>query len=456
MAGSFAVLGDTHFVKEDSHYKALKLGWPGGVTEWNDLMRNGWISRSVMPKVLERIASQKVDLLLHTGDIIPGHCDSDDAQVLEMEHALELLDIAGAPFFFSCGSHDGSLGKNDDAALKRTLYPRISRQLGRECTRSYYAFSRLSCRFISLDYTTWDDAQRDFLEGELRDAPPEEFVVVFGHPPVAPVARPFFTGDSYAGQVAELFSRYQVHAYFCGHTHNHAASIHRFGKNQTLQLMSTPLGFPDAMPTPLADVRPILPREGTFRYGWGFLEDTVAGWWRVTVEEDRLTAHWYSLGHDLEGIAEVSRTGSAEFRQVPAVESTYGPLPDLSQVERARIRLAGSGTNGAELGETLLNGRPLRGCAPLVYFDSRQFIDIPAGDFDCIRKENTLSVELRKQGDSIGGAVIELLLRDGRIVRSGVSGFYTTNDRYAQTLPHVFNRRDIGRLDIEISFQQDS
>lgn len=455
MVGSFAVLGDTHFVKESSHYNALKLGWPGGATEWDDLLRNGWMTRNVTPKVLEEIASQKVDFLLHTGDIIPGHCDSSAAQVQEMEQALKLLDTIGAPFFFSCGSHDGVLGKNDDAALKLTLYPYISRQLGRECTRSYYAFSRLGCRFISLDYTTWDDTQREFLEEQLRDASPKEFVIVFGHPPVVPIARPFFTGDPYAEQVAELFSRYQVHVYFCGHTHNHAASIHRFGENQTVQLLSTPLGYPEALPTLLADVRPILPQAGTFRYGWGFLEDTTTGWWRVTVEEDKLTAHWHAFGHNLEGIVEVLKAGTAEFRQVPAVESTFGPLPDLSQVERARVRLAGSGPHGAELGEVLLNGRPVRACAPLVYFDSRQFIDIPTGDFDCIQEDNTLTVELHKEENSIGGAVIELLLRDGRIVRSGVSGFYTTNEKYAQALPHVFSRREIGKLDIKISFQHE-
>ncbi len=32
MAGTFAVLGDTHFVHEGAHFNALKLGWPGGVT----------------------------------------------------------------------------------------------------------------------------------------------------------------------------------------------------------------------------------------------------------------------------------------------------------------------------------------------------------------------------------------------------------------------------------------
>lgn len=452
MTGTFAVLGDTHFVHEAAHFNALKLGWPGGATEWDDLTRNGWMTRCVTPKILGEIRSQSVDFLLHTGDIIPGHCDTDDAQVEEMEQAVRMLEATGAPFFFSCGSHDGTLGKKGDAALRQTLYPYISEQLGQPCRRSYYAFSRLGCRFISLDYTTWDKTQRDFLEEQLRDRAPEDFVIVFGHPPVVPLARPFFTGETYAREVADLFARYKVHLYFCGHTHNHAASIHRFGGHETAQLMSTPLGYLEAPPIPLSDVRPLLPDAEEFRYGWGFLEDTMPGWWFVNVEESKLTASWHVLGRGVEGVVSIPKYGPADFLQVPSCESTCAPLPDISRIERARIRLAGSGPHGVSLGEALFNGRPIQAGKPLVYFDSRQFIDIPRELFPNIGAENELTVALPHINESVGGAVMELLCGDGRIVRSSVSRFYTTNANYAEKFPRVFTHCHTGKAAIRLSF----
>lgn len=220
--------------------------------------------------------------------------------------------------------------------------------------------------------------------------------------------------------------------------------------------MSTPLGYPNAPPVPLSDVRPIMPDAGTFRYGWGFLEDTMPGWWLVTVEEDRLTACWYALGRGLEGIVSIPKSGPAEFLQVPPCESTCGVLPDMAAVVRARIRLAGSGAHGAALGQVLFNGQPLQTGKPLVYFDSRQFIDIPKELFPCIETQNELTVELQNAGESVGAAVIELLLDNGRIVRSGVSPFYTTNAAYAERLPHAFALRGVGKAVIPISFQLDA
>ena len=54
---NFAVLGDTHFVREESHFKALH-GHPGGATELSDLIRNGFFTREVTPLVLHAVKEQ--------------------------------------------------------------------------------------------------------------------------------------------------------------------------------------------------------------------------------------------------------------------------------------------------------------------------------------------------------------------------------------------------------------
>lgn len=448
---SFAVLGDTHLVREESH-RAVLGGQPGGWTELADLERNGWMTRHVFPRVLEAVAAQKPDFLIHTGDIIPGHGDTDDDQLAEMRQALALLRTLGVPLFFSCGSHDGVRGRRGEVALTQCLYPYLSEQLGRPCEQGTYAFVREDCLFVSADYMTWDAPQRRSVEQALEKEGDGRFVIVFGHPPVVPLARPFFTKEPYAREMGELFARYRVHAYFCGHTHNHTASLHRFGGHETAQLASTPLGYPDRPPTRLSDVRPILPAADTCAYGWGFLEDAMPGWWRVTVEADALLAQWFVLDRGLQGALRIPRQGRAAFIQTPSCPTTRGSLPDLGQVERARLRVAGSGQPNVPLDGLVLNGRRVDVGQELVYFDSRQFVEIPPPLVSLLRPVNEITFSLPESGGTVGGWVLELTLRDGSTVRSEVSPYYTADARYHAADPAHFILTGREPVTVKLSF----
>ncbi len=430
----FAVLGDTHFVREESHFKALH-GHPGGATELSDLIRNGFFTREVTPLVLHAVKEQSPDLVLHTGDIIPGHCDTEEGQLAEMADGLHLLDRLNAPIYFSFGSHDGIFGVKNDNALKELVLPRVNNQLGYPVEKSYYAFTRCGCRFISLDYNIWDAAQRDFLEDELCKCSKDLFTIVFGHPPFQAIARPFFTKENYCQDLADLFTKYKVHAYFCGHTHNHAASIHRFGEYEVPQLMSTPLAYPDGQVIPLSDVRPILPIENMCRFGWGYLEDCLPAWWQVTVTEDALIANWYVLNRGLQGSLRIPKKGNAEFLLIPNYPSTRGALPPLGHIQKARLRIAGLSKSKIE--NLTFNGVKVETDLLPVYFDSRQFISLPQEIIPLIRQENI--VTLRLASGSIGALVLELSLTDGSTRRSSVTNYFTHETAYSNALPQFFD-----------------
>ena len=444
---SFAVLGDTHFVREASHYKALH-GLPGGATELTDLIRNSLFTREVTPQVLEAVKAQKPDFVLHTGDIIPGHCDTPDGQLEEMATGLQMLDRIQAPVYFSFGSHDGIFGIKNDNALKELALPRLSSQLNQPFGKSYYAFTRGGCRFISLDYNIWDDTQRDFLESELAACPKDLFTIVFGHPPLCAIARPFFTKENYCRDVGALFAKYPVHAYFCGHTHNHAASIHRFGNQFVPQLMSTPLAYPDGEVIPLTDVRPFLPAQEDCRFGWGYLEDCLPGWWQVNVEDDKLIANWYVLNRGMQGSLRIPKTREPEFLQIPHYPTTHGLLPPLETIKMARLRITGSSTSRIE--NLTINGVKVDTDIVPVYFDSRQFVTLPQEILPMLKQENTVSLGLST--GSIGALVLELTLRDGSVRRSSVTNYYTHEVSYSDALPQFFVPMPEGSVFFHVNF----
>lgn len=462
-AWRFAVIGDTHFVRPQSHQKALS-GQGAGLTELADLKRNQWFSEQVLPTVLADIAAAKPDFIIHTGDIIPGHCDSDEAYMAEMKMALERLDTIGAPLVFSTGSHDGVLGRPGDTALRQVLYPRIADFIGQPVEQSYYVFERHRCLFIALDFLNWDDQQRDFLETNLQRRSQYERVFLFCHAPFMPIARPFFTNMDFAREVAALLESYGADAYFCGHTHNHTATLHMLGEHVVAQLKSTPLGYPYDRQAPvtmepggepavlLSDVRPLLPEPPLTHMGWGFLEDSVSGWWLVTVQDGGVTMQWQVPDSGTWGVLYLPPADQPKFLQKPAVPTTVATLPNLSHIRQVRIRLAGSGNPTATIRKATLNGVDIPVPPPLVYFDSRQFIELPPESWPLLKSQNQLS--LWTEGEvTVGGCVIEVLHAEG-ITRSRVSGYATNNPRHLQAGRCFSALDDSGMATFALPFEQ--
>ena len=423
----FAVMGDTHYVQPASHRNVLEYGVQRGPTDLDDVRRHQWMTKAVVPEVIRSIAKLRPDFVLHTGDIIQGHHDSEEAGGREAAEAVELLKGLNAPVFLTLGTHDGT---PESVTVKEHFLPAIGDSLGEKNPRTYYSFSTGDTLFIALDYTTFraDSQQGRFIKETLSNADKYRHVFVFAHPPIFPVGRPFFADFEFSSFLKEEFMKNRIDAYFCGHTHNQVASIHGIGGYYLPQLKSTILGYPDQSPISLTDVRPILKGPTDFHYLWGFLEDSAPSWWMVTVTGELVRAEWHVLGMGVQSVLIFGDGQMPKVMQEPALgQSTILPLPSVSQIRSARLRAAGSGCRTKELYRVHLNGEEIGYLPTLDYFDCRQFLEIPESYWHLLKDSNDLEVSCGSEPMCVGGFVLEIETQDGSWVRSKPTFHYYGN-----------------------------
>jgi len=429
----FVVMGDLHYVQEQSHQQALN-GKPKGVTEVADITRNLWMTRHVTPRIIEEIARLKPDFVVQTGDIIQGHCDDEASGLREMSEAMELLERLDSPVFFALGTHDGVVGRREEEQVLQYVYPANAKALGTDSvTRGYYTFEKANSLFIVLDYTTFvqGDQQEQFIRKSFAESQKYEHVFLFSHPPLICVGRPFFTHYDFAQTVLRELAEHPVDAYFCGHTHNQISALHRVGEYWLPQLKSSVLGYPDREPVCLSDVRPLLPEPEAFEMGWGYLEDSAPGWWSMTVDGETVQADWHVLGHGVVGqLTWRGRGGKALFSQKPEFGKSSGlPLPKLGDIRSVRLRAAGSNCRTPGAYQVSLNGEEVGTFQQLEYFDSRQYMSIEAKYWHFLGVYNRIEITTGDEPMCIGGFVLEIETNDGWI-RSTVSGYYANTDRW--------------------------
>jgi hypothetical protein len=440
MSIRFAVIGDTHYVTPESHQKAF-AGQTTSVTELIDLQRNHPLSASVLPRVISDVNAAAPHLVIQTGDIIQGHCDDQAGCLREMREALDLLAGLQAPLYFALGTHDGVLGQRDDAPIRELVLPHIGELLGRTLAETYYSFAVERTLFIILDYATYvrGDDQCRFLARELQRGSTFEHVFLLGHPPLIPVGRLGFAHFDLCEDVLKLVAQYPVDAYFCGHTHNQVASVHRVGDGWLAHLKGTILGYADEPAVPLTAVRPLLPDPDTYEYGWGFIEDSAPGWWLVTVAGDVTTIEWRRVGGGVSGVLETRKGEQPRFLQRPAEGlAAPEPLPPLAAINAVRIRVAGSGCRTAGLYTIALNGQSLGELPWLEYFDCRRWFEMPSGQWPLLAQDNYVTITTGDEPMCIGAVVIEIATATGT-VRSTVSDYFANTakwDRWRATPLH--------------------
>lgn len=424
----FAVLGDVHYVRLEGHGEVL-AGRSGGPSERMDTLRNGWSCRRALPALLREVRAASPQLVIQTGDLVQGHCDGERAALKEMAEALALMEGLGCPVVYAPGTHDGA----PDAPQRRMLMqPAVGRALGRPVER-YYAFEREECLFLALDYTRYRPGGRQahFARHWLSRSRDYRHCFVFAHPPLIPVGRPFFTQPEFAGELLALCAKYPVDAYFCGHTHNQLSSVHNLGDRWLLQLQGAATGFPEGAPIPYQRVRPFLPPEDSFEWGWAWMEDSPPGWLDVQVEGEAVQVDWHVLGRGVVGHARW-RGGERPVLEGPPRSPAADPLPPPDQVRAVRLRLTGSGVEAGRLRLTL-NGHVLENAPWLEYFDSRRLVELPRPLWPAIGRANRLSVRLGEQPAAVGAFVLEAEGPQGW-ARSGVSGYFANDARWAHPL----------------------
>lgn len=272
---SFAVLGDIHYA--------------GPVFK----------QRQIAAAIAEaaRAADPAPAFVCQTGDLIlgeePSHKQLDRAGVTaEMNFAVSNLTAEfGLPLFVAVGNHDKNAG---GVPYRETVWPLLSRELGRTVDRSYYAFRYGSACFVFLDYGDYSmrgtgmdyAAQRRFLEETLAQAHADSsvrHVFVFGHFPLWSVARPGFDRERFTSSVLPAFTKYPVDAYFCGHTHNTGAWVRRAGGVPVTQIEGVALDRSVSLRA-MDDTRASLIPRDELAYGWGYLSGPPDAFFLVRVD----------------------------------------------------------------------------------------------------------------------------------------------------------------------------
>lgn len=429
----FAVIGDTHYVRRESH-REFALG--NEVREGSDLWRYVRMNEHVLPSIMEEIKQLEPAFVVHTGDLIQGSGD-DEGSVAEMKEALAFMGRFGMPVYYAVGNHDGYVARPGGAAITEALLPALSQTLGMDkLTRGYYAFDAGNCLFIVLDYTTYATGgeQEAFLEGFLQEGGEEfEHIFVFGHPPLVPVVRPFFSDLEYASGVLNLLDKYKVDAYFCGHTHNHIASLHRIGNQWLPQFKSATVAMPDAPPIHVTDIRPLLLPSNQMEFGWGYLEGTAPSWWFVTVDGANVRVDWHVLQRGICGSVLWGRDEKPRFEATSIAVHSRQEFPNQENIRSIRLRVTGIHVSGGTMEDGLykvyMNGELIGNLPRLGSFTCRETIEVPASLWDMLGVTNEIRVKTAEERMCVGAFVLEVETDTG-LFRSEVSPYFANSPEW--------------------------
>ena len=441
----FAVLGDAHYVRLEGHQNTLN-GHAKGPSEYDDTVRNHAATLSVLPAFLREVKDAQPDFVIHTGDLVHGHCDSQDDNTRETLEAHALMQTLDVPVFFAMGTHDGVVTQPDTAHVDALIKPAIAKHsvlqtpsalaLGVASTETYYSFVREDSLFIILDYTIYrkGEQQSIFLRETLEKSRQYSHVFLFAHPPLIPIGRPFFTKEEFAADLLELCRRYRPDAYFCGHTHNQIVSLHKLGDYMLPQLQTVSTGYSDGEMIPYLDVRRFLPSYEDCRVGWAYMEDSPPGFYLVHVDGVQVNIEWHVMNIGCSGAFVIRRDMGVEFTKLPTFTSKkLTKLPELRDIRAIRVRGTGTGIRQGELTYTL-NGYQLTGSPWLEYFDARRVISLGQELWQSIvteslLRENFLQVNIGEKPACIGGFLLEIETEYGTL-RSQISPYFVNDSRW--------------------------
>lgn len=442
----FAVLGDIHYFNPRYHTRALAraAGDPNFAAYLASCVH---VTEQVLPLALAEVRAAAPDLVVQAGDLLHSEADGFAAARAEAQEVVELLAGLHAPVLFCRGNHDGSPGSEAARAYEAAVLPFLSRQLGAMPPGMYYAAEAANCRFLVLDYLDIQpgSAQDRWLSDELArsDAPERTFLVA--HAPLVPVARPFFSRLEFVHSVtARLCAAPPVDAFFCGHTHNTAATTHLLGATRLLQLKTCVFGYPEQDPLPLTVARALVPPHDQARLHFGFLEDSAPGWLLVEVDEQRVIVRWHLLGRGEQAALAWQRAGEAGMLRAPDLVQLNPGLRrtvDLTRARSARLHIAGYDVP-AGAAAVRVNGHVIGRLPSLQAFAPRQFIELSAEALASLGTENTVEIEYPGPDVCIGGLSLEVLRCDGTSARSTVDpSLYVTSSRWdawgAPSLRHL-------------------
>lgn len=387
------------------------------------------------------------EFIIQTGDFFHGNKGTD----IESEAALTFGHFGRdmkLPFFTAKGNHDTRV------PYEKNALPLYSKELGREIDKTYYSFNKANCHFIFLDCTDENlGEQISWLGEDLKNTdsdPAIEHIFVAGHYPLWIVARAGFTRPEYAAQVAPLLAKYNVDAYFCGHTHNKTVTVRMIDGKPLTQIMDAAVvekgrlamlapflnhvsgqaqGRTDPSLLPLEEGHQIFIPESQLEYYWGYQEGSSTSYYVITVEGKSVTADWFVKGEGIVRSFKWDKPGRLIDLKTPESEER-GLLEenDLNQISKAWLYCAPwikkdslqapFSINGVQAGNIKISS------AELASYSFWNKLELPLSEaaVKAIRMDNEISI-LNPTKVRFGLAHIYLLVqfKDGRFAKSSIS-----------------------------------
>jgi hypothetical protein len=423
---TFAVVGDAHFTRPELYPDLDRVARGTQAQDVAKYVEN--VDYALVP-MMESLKAQAPSFVVMLGDLVEGHRDP-ERYATDLQAGLDFFSSYDLPLLVARGNRDGV------EAFDRILYPHLSPLVGRPLEATYYYADVAGSRLILLDTAAWktDGAQHAWLERLLKEPPGSDVgrIFVFGHHPIWPVARVFFTNPDFHRDMSELLARNPIDAFFCAHTHNQTAIAHRTEGKPVLQFMGAPIGVPEEIPTPLDRVQAILPSPDDVSVFWpGYLENTAPGWFLVRVDPRGVRVEWHHLNRGTEMVVQWHRRGDVRsFWQMAHPPDAQLIDSDLRNVRRAFLRF--SCWDAMQPGRRVaLNGEDVGSLPPGTRYSWRR-MELPVRTLGRIRMENQVEIQASEdEASTIGNILLEAVLPGGRTVRTHpMPDVFTWSDRW--------------------------
>lgn len=407
---SFAVVSDTHFVRREFGNKVARVT--------NLLTPDVYVENVTyaLAPMMDALREAAPDFLFITGDIIEA---SEGGYVEEdLKAALAFFSACEIPIIYARGNLD------DADIFSQIVRPQMSKIVEQELDQNYFSFQIDECLFLVLDTPLWSQEQCHWLEEILQNTDTEAVAhtFIFGHHPVWPVARAFFTPIAFHQDMERLLTAFDVDAYFCGHTHNQNIIWHRTSGLPVFQFMGAMIGISDEPPLPLDHVQAFLPSEDDILACWpGYLENTAPGWFMVSVTSHEVIAEWHHLNRGAEAVVAWEEPGDVlDFWMMEQVAPSKLLVTDLGRIRRAFLRFCGwDGNAGLALS---INGKAV-GNLPVGDDFAPGRLELPAHILGELQMENRLVIHPSPDTlCTLGNLVLEVMLPGGRYIRTPATG----------------------------------
>ena len=200
------------------------------------------INSTVLNKIVSRINSEGVDLVLFQGDAIET-APNDSTYSSWFDTWKSVMSKLNCPWYFTPGNHD-IVRSTSHGILRGKLSMPLNGPAGYEET--VYSFDHNNAHFVALNSNHWGQAhhvQRTWLAADLAKTT-QPHVFVMAHEPAYPVGSHRGSSlDVYASERDDFWNKMtagRVSMYFCGHEHLY----HRAKRGSIYQVINGSCGAP--------------------------------------------------------------------------------------------------------------------------------------------------------------------------------------------------------------------